>query len=65
MNCGSGGANDHDAASEPDGDGGADGDVHCGGGGTAPLSYQWQKNGANISGATASELYDAGDNDDG
>ena len=34
-------------------------------GGTAPLSYQWQKNGVNIAGATASELHDASDGDDG
>jgi len=31
--------------------------------GTAPLSYQWQKNGANIAGATAVELHDTGDDD--
>ena len=29
-------------------------------GGTAPLSYQWQKNGWAIGGATADELYDTG-----
>ena len=30
--------------------------------GTAPLSYQWQKNGVNIAGANGSELHHAGDN---
>jgi len=29
--------------------------------GTAPLSFQWQKNGANIAGATASSYTDSGD----
>ena len=33
--------------------------------GTAPLSYQWQKNGVNIAGATASELHDTSNSDDG
>ena len=31
--------------------------------GTAPLSYQWKKNGAAISGATASSYTTPGDND--
>ena len=31
--------------------------------GTAPFSYQWQKNAASIAGATFAELHDAGDDD--
>src|SRR5207244_1102371 len=59
----SGAADDHDAAYESGGDGGADGNLPGGSirqgadevtSGTAPLSYQWQKNGANIAGATSS-----------
>ena len=59
------GAVDHHAAGQPDRHGGTDGDVLGDGTGTAPLSYQWQKNGAAISGATSVELHDAGDNDFG
>ena len=33
--------------------------------GTAPLSYQWQKNGATIGGRDVGELHDSGDRDDG
>ena len=33
-------------------------------GGTAPLGYQWQKNGVNIAGATANQLYNTSNSDD-
>ena len=49
------GAVDHDPSDEPDRVGGSERDVQRDGERrAAPLSYQWQKNGANISGATAS-----------
>jgi len=47
------GTDDHHAASKPDRDRGTGSDVRGGGDGTAPLSYQWRKNGVNIAGATA------------
>ena len=46
-------AQDHNRTDESYGDGGTDSDLHGGCGRTAPLGYQWQKNGVNISGATA------------
>jgi len=45
-----------DWTAEPDSAGGRDGDVHCGCHGATPLSYQWQKDGVNIGGATNATL---------
>jgi len=50
----SGGAFDHGAASEPDCYGGQTASFSVAATGTAPLSYQWKKNGTAISGATSS-----------
>ena len=49
----------HDATSEPDRDRRTDGDVFRGGDRDRAVNYQWQKNNANISGATSSTLHDA------
>jgi len=48
-----GGADDHHAAGEPDRHRGQTASFSVAATGTAPLSYQWQKNGANIAGATS------------
>ena len=49
----SGGAQHYNAAGQPDGDRGTDGDIFRSGRGNRALTYQWQKNNANISGATS------------
>ena len=51
---GASGAFGYHTAAKPDGHRRADGDFLRRGVGTAPMSYQWRKNGAAISGATAS-----------
>ncbi len=63
--CGSGGADDHDAAGESDGDGGADGDVHGGGGGDSAARLPVAEERREHRGGHFSELYDAGNGDDG
>jgi len=48
-----GGPGDHDAAGEPDGGDGRLGHFTAAASGTPAPTYQWQLNGANISGATS------------
>ena len=62
--CGGGGADDHDAAGEPDSDGRADGDVHGGGrrDGAAELPVAEER--SEHRGGDGEQLHDTGNGDD-
>jgi len=54
VSAAAGGAFDHNAAGQPDGNAGQAAAFTVAATGTAPLTYQWKKNGTAISGATSS-----------
>jgi len=62
--CGSGGANDHDATGESDGDGGTDGELRSGSGRNRAAELSMAKTGQTSPG-DGSELHDAGDDNGG
>src|SRR5260370_826229 len=63
--CGSGGADDHDAAGESDGDGGTDGDVCSGGWGDRTAWLPVAEERGEHRGSHVQQLHDIGDSDGG
>src|SRR5258706_133903 len=61
--CGTGSANDHHATSEPDSDGGTDGDVYGDGGRNGAAHLPVAEERSEHRGGDFNELYDAGDHD--
>ena len=65
VNAAAGGADDHDAAGEPDGDGGTDGDVHGGGWRDSAAELPVAEERGEHQRGDGDQLYDASNNDDG